>query len=67
MFSPLVEPPLADIDPVRSTTSWMSSGTSLHGEQAWARAKVSEQNKGGGAAEAALAMIKLRRHFGLSE
>lgn len=28
--------------------------------QAWARAKVSEKNKGGGAASAALAMIELR-------
>jgi 6,7-dimethyl-8-ribityllumazine synthase len=29
--------------------------------QAWARARVSEQNKGGGAAEAALAVLRLRR------
>ena len=35
-------------------------------DQAWARAKPSEQNKGGGAAEAALAMIALRRKFGLA-
>lgn len=33
-------------------------------EQAWARARVSEKNKGGGAAEAALAMIELRRKLG---
>ena len=33
--------------------------------QAWARARVAEQNKGGGAAEAALAMIALRERFGL--
>ena len=33
-------------------------------EQAWARARVSEKNKGGGAAEAALAMIALRDRFG---
>ena len=32
--------------------------------QAWARAKVDDKNKGGGAAEAALAMIKLRKAFG---
>lgn len=32
-------------------------------EQAWARAKVDEGNKGGGAAEAALAMIALRARF----
>ena len=30
-------------------------------DQAWARARVSEKNKGGGAAKAALAMISLRR------
>jgi 6,7-dimethyl-8-ribityllumazine synthase len=32
-------------------------------EQAWARARVTEANKGGGAAEAALHMIALRRRF----
>lgn len=31
--------------------------------QAWARAKVDEQDKGGGAARAALAMIQLRRQL----
>jgi 6,7-dimethyl-8-ribityllumazine synthase len=30
-------------------------------KQAWARAKVSEMDKGGGAAEAALAMIRFKR------
>ncbi|MEM7463853.1 MAG: 6,7-dimethyl-8-ribityllumazine synthase [Pseudomonadota bacterium] len=30
-------------------------------EQAWARARVTEKNKGGGAASAALAMIEIRR------
>ena len=34
-------------------------------EQAWARARIGEQNKGGAAAEAALAMIAIRRQFGL--
>lgn len=34
------------------------------GEQAWARARVSEKNKGGVAAEAALAMIAVRDRFG---
>lgn len=34
-------------------------------EQAWARARVGELNKGGAAAEAALAMIALRKRFGL--
>jgi 6,7-dimethyl-8-ribityllumazine synthase len=29
-------------------------------EQAWARARVAEQNKGGAAAEAALAMVALK-------
>ncbi len=33
-------------------------------EQAWARAKVGEGDKGGGAAEAALAMIALRGRLG---
>jgi 6,7-dimethyl-8-ribityllumazine synthase len=33
-------------------------------EQAWVRAKVGEGNKGGGAAEAALAMIALRERLG---
>jgi 6,7-dimethyl-8-ribityllumazine synthase len=34
-------------------------------EQAWVRARVDEGNKGGGAADAALAMIALRARFGL--
>ena len=34
-------------------------------EQAWARARVAEGNKGGAAAEAALAMIALRARLGL--
>ena len=34
-------------------------------DQAWARARVSEQNKGGAAAEAALAMLELRQKFGV--
>ena len=33
--------------------------------QAWARARVSEKDKGGMAARAALAMIELKRRFGL--
>jgi 6,7-dimethyl-8-ribityllumazine synthase len=32
-------------------------------DQAWARVRVSEQNKGGAAAEAALAMLALRQKF----
>jgi 6,7-dimethyl-8-ribityllumazine synthase len=32
--------------------------------QAWARARASEMNKGGGAAEAALAMVRLKRRYG---
>ena len=32
--------------------------------QAWVRARVAEMDKGGGAAEAALAMIRLARSFG---
>ncbi len=31
-------------------------------DQAWARARVSEMNKGGGAVEAALAVLRLKRH-----
>jgi len=34
--------------------------------QAWARARVSEKNKGGDAAAACLAMVQLRRRFGLA-
>lgn len=34
-------------------------------DQAWVRARVEEGNKGGAAAEAALAMIALRARFGL--
>ena len=41
LFRPFVEPPLADIDPVRSTTSWISSGTELHGEHAFALVEMS--------------------------
>lgn len=33
-------------------------------DQAWARAKKDNKNKGGGAAEAALAMIALRKNLG---
>ena len=32
-------------------------------EQAWARARVAEMNKGGGAAQAALAVLRARRHL----
>jgi 6,7-dimethyl-8-ribityllumazine synthase len=32
-----------------------------NGEQAWARARVSEMNKGGAAAEAALRMIAVKQ------
>ena len=35
--------------------------TSENEEQAWTRARVSEMDKGGGAAQAALAMIRLKR------
>jgi 6,7-dimethyl-8-ribityllumazine synthase len=33
-------------------------------EQAWVRARVSDGNKGGGAAEAALALLRLKRRVG---
>jgi 6,7-dimethyl-8-ribityllumazine synthase len=32
-------------------------------DQAWARARVNEMDKGGGAAEAALAMLRIKRSF----
>jgi 6,7-dimethyl-8-ribityllumazine synthase len=35
--------------------------------QAWARARISEQDKGGGAADAALHLIALKRRFALKE
>jgi 6,7-dimethyl-8-ribityllumazine synthase len=35
-------------------------------DQAWARARMSEKDKGGGAAEAVLAMVAIRRKFGLT-
>jgi 6,7-dimethyl-8-ribityllumazine synthase len=38
--------------------------TCENGEQAWARARASEKNKGGGAAQAALAMIAVRDRLG---
>jgi 6,7-dimethyl-8-ribityllumazine synthase len=31
--------------------------------QAWARARISEMDKGGGAAEAALSVLRLKRRF----
>ena len=36
-----------------------------NGDQAWARAKVDDKNKGGGAAKAALAMANMRTKFGI--
>lgn len=36
-----------------------------NGEQAWARASVDKKNKGRDAAEACLAMIELKKRFGL--
>jgi 6,7-dimethyl-8-ribityllumazine synthase len=38
--------------------------TTENDEQAWARARVSELNKGGAAASAALRMIALKKQFG---
>ncbi len=35
--------------------------------QAWARASIAEANKGGAAAEAALAMVALRKRFGIAQ
>jgi 6,7-dimethyl-8-ribityllumazine synthase len=36
-------------------------------DQAWARARVADQNKGGAAAEAALRMIAIRAQLGLAK
>ena len=38
-----------------------------NGQQAWARARVEEKDKGGAAARAALTMIELREKFGIEE
>src|SRR3954453_5846126 len=35
-------------------------------DQAWARAKVDQKNKGGAVASACLDMVRLKRHFGLT-
>jgi 6,7-dimethyl-8-ribityllumazine synthase len=35
-------------------------------DQAWARARMTEKDKGGGAAEAVLAMVAIRRKLGLT-
>jgi 6,7-dimethyl-8-ribityllumazine synthase len=35
-------------------------------EQAWVRARVAEGNKGGGAAEAALTLLRLKRRVGVA-
>ena len=35
-------------------------------DQAWARARMTEKDKGGGAAEAVLAMVAIRRKLGLA-
>ena len=35
-------------------------------DQAWSRARVSEKDKGGGAAEAVLALVAIRRKLGLT-
>jgi 6,7-dimethyl-8-ribityllumazine synthase len=35
-------------------------------DQAWTRARVTEKDKGGGAAEAVLALIAIRRKLGLT-
>jgi 6,7-dimethyl-8-ribityllumazine synthase len=41
--------------------------TCENGEQAWARARVSEKNKGGGAAAAAFAMAELHARLGFAD
>ena len=51
-----------------AVNKWLAIGngilTTENDEQAWARAKRSELNKGGAAAKAALTMIALREKLG---
>lgn len=55
---------LMDISVGRSLALGNGIQTVENEAQAWARAKVSEKNKGGGAADACLDMIALKRSFG---
>ncbi|MGI9352704.1 MAG: 6,7-dimethyl-8-ribityllumazine synthase [Rhizobiaceae bacterium] len=55
---------LMDLSVNRSLALGNGIQTVENEDQAWARAKVSEKNKGGGAAHAALSMIALKQEMG---
>tara|TARA_R110000824_G_scaffold399843_1_gene606062 strand:+ start:148404 stop:148865 length:462 start_codon:yes stop_codon:yes gene_type:complete len=55
---------LMDLAVSRSLALGNGIQTVENGDQAWARAKVDQKNKGGGAADACLDMIELKRHLG---
>lgn len=57
---------LMDLSVSRSLALGNGIQTVENGAQAWARAKVDEKNKGGGAASACLDMIELKRKLGAS-
>ncbi|MGB6087677.1 6,7-dimethyl-8-ribityllumazine synthase [Parvibaculum sp.] len=57
---------LMDLSVSRSLALGNGIQTVENGAQAWARAKVDEKNKGGGAATACLDMIELKRKLGAS-
>ena len=57
---------LMDLAVSRSLALGNGIQTVENGAQAWARAKVDEKNKGGGAANACLDMIELKRQLGAS-
>lgn len=57
---------LMDLAVLRSLALGNGIQTVENGAQAWARAKVDEKNKGGGAADACLDMIELKRKLGAS-
>lgn len=55
---------LMDLSVERSLALGNGIQTVENGEQAWARAKVDDKNKGGGAANACLDMLDLKRTLG---
>ena len=55
---------LMDLSVERSLALGNGIQTVENEKQAWARARVNEKNKGGGAANACLDMIELKRSFG---
>ena len=57
---------LMDISIVECLALGNGIQTVENSEQAWARARRTEKNKGGGAADAAIAMVNLRKKYGLA-